>query len=244
MRGWVHFGISEAWLRLPSALFGIASIPLIYVVGRNLTASHRRAAAALLTFSPTARRILAGSAQLHAGDSSGAAVDVCSSSGRSRADGRRDWVLWTILGSRRFTRTTSQRWFWSRRWLAGVRKGRRYPGVRRCWAERLSFCRRAAGVYVHLSRVAGKLALPVDAAAHAERTLAPGDVLRRKRREDRCVFAAVGGGLGWQFCAAARSAQPRRILARNVDHALGRRAGRSFMAAVSLLLSYVLFSAT
>src|SRR5580693_5693403 len=53
MRGWIHFGISEAWLRLPSALFGIASIPLLYVVGRNLMGTTPAlAAAALLTFSP------------------------------------------------------------------------------------------------------------------------------------------------------------------------------------------------
>src|SRR5580704_11469687 len=35
MRAWIHLGLSEAWLRLPSALFGIASIPLIFVVARK-----------------------------------------------------------------------------------------------------------------------------------------------------------------------------------------------------------------
>src|SRR5689334_22278032 len=37
MRGWIHFGMSETWLRLPSALFGIASIPLMYLVARRFT---------------------------------------------------------------------------------------------------------------------------------------------------------------------------------------------------------------
>lgn len=98
MRGWVRFGISEAWLRLPSALFGIASIPLIYVVGRKLMASKAAlAAAALLTFSPThveysqeARSYaLAILLVLLSTYVFVAAVQ----SGR-----RRDWVLWTILG--------------------------------------------------------------------------------------------------------------------------------------------------
>jgi mannosyltransferase len=54
MRGWIHGGLSEAWLRLPSALFGIASVPMLYVVGRRLLpAGGALAAAALLTFSPT-----------------------------------------------------------------------------------------------------------------------------------------------------------------------------------------------
>ena len=54
MRGWIHGGLSETWLRLPSALFGIASVPLLYIVGRKLLpAGAALAAAALLTFSPT-----------------------------------------------------------------------------------------------------------------------------------------------------------------------------------------------
>jgi mannosyltransferase len=54
MRGWIGFGQSEAWLRLPSALFGIASIPLIFVVARKFMAVFPAlVAAALLAFSPT-----------------------------------------------------------------------------------------------------------------------------------------------------------------------------------------------
>src|SRR5579863_7027734 len=32
MRAWVHGGLSETYLRLPSAAFGIASIPMLYVI--------------------------------------------------------------------------------------------------------------------------------------------------------------------------------------------------------------------
>src|SRR5271165_3481594 len=54
MRGWIHLGISEAWLRLPSALFGIAAIPLLYFVARKfIGVEPALAAAALLAFSPT-----------------------------------------------------------------------------------------------------------------------------------------------------------------------------------------------
>ena len=54
MRGWIHFGSSEAWLRSLSAIFGIASIPLMYVVARKFTGlTWSLAAAALLAFNPT-----------------------------------------------------------------------------------------------------------------------------------------------------------------------------------------------
>jgi mannosyltransferase len=36
LRLWIHFGSSEAWLRLLSALFGIVSIPLIYLLSSRL----------------------------------------------------------------------------------------------------------------------------------------------------------------------------------------------------------------
>jgi len=53
MRAWVLGGQSETWLRLPSALFGIASVPMLYIVGRKLApAGAALAAAALLAFSP------------------------------------------------------------------------------------------------------------------------------------------------------------------------------------------------
>jgi len=54
MRGWIHLGDSEVWLRLPSALFGIAAIPLLYLVARKfMDSGPALAAAALLAFSPT-----------------------------------------------------------------------------------------------------------------------------------------------------------------------------------------------
>jgi mannosyltransferase len=55
MRAWILLGDSEAWLRLPSALFGIASIPLVYVLARKfMGAAPALAAAALLAFNPSA----------------------------------------------------------------------------------------------------------------------------------------------------------------------------------------------
>ena len=54
MRGWIQLGDSESWLRLPSALFGIATIPLLYVIARKFMPEEPAlAAVALLTFSPT-----------------------------------------------------------------------------------------------------------------------------------------------------------------------------------------------
>ena len=54
MRGWIHLGDSETWLRLPSALFGIASIPMLYTLARKFVAGWPAlAAAAILAFSPT-----------------------------------------------------------------------------------------------------------------------------------------------------------------------------------------------
>src|SRR5271165_4705277 len=54
MRGWLHLGQSEVWVRLPAALCGIASIPVIYVVARKLVGvGAALASAAILAFSPT-----------------------------------------------------------------------------------------------------------------------------------------------------------------------------------------------
>jgi len=54
MRGWLHLGQSEAWVRLPAAIFGIASIPVIYLVARKLVGLRPAlASAAILAFSPT-----------------------------------------------------------------------------------------------------------------------------------------------------------------------------------------------
>ena len=54
MRVWLHLGQSEVWVRLPAAIFGIASIPLIYLVARKLVGvGPALASAAILAFSPT-----------------------------------------------------------------------------------------------------------------------------------------------------------------------------------------------
>ena len=46
---WMTLGSSEAWLRLPAALFGVATIPLIFQVGAKLDSWRTGAVAALLT---------------------------------------------------------------------------------------------------------------------------------------------------------------------------------------------------
>lgn len=48
MHFWVQFGSSETWLRLPAALFGIATIPLLYQAGLKLGGSKTGFVAGLL----------------------------------------------------------------------------------------------------------------------------------------------------------------------------------------------------
>jgi len=97
MRGWVYGGLSEAWLRLPSALFGIASVPMLYVVGRRLLpASAALAAAAVLAFSPTHVYYS------HEARSYTLTILLALLSTyffvRAVEDGRRkDWILWTVV---------------------------------------------------------------------------------------------------------------------------------------------------
>ena len=47
-RGWIHFGDTEAWLRLLSAIFAIAAIPAIYAVGKVVSGRATGLLAALL----------------------------------------------------------------------------------------------------------------------------------------------------------------------------------------------------
>jgi len=98
MRGWVHAGLGEAWLRLPSALFGITSIPLLYIVARKLIpAASALAATALLAFSPAAvyysqeARSYAFAILLILLSTYFFVLAV-------QADRRRDWALWTLFG--------------------------------------------------------------------------------------------------------------------------------------------------
>jgi mannosyltransferase len=98
MRGWIHLGSSEAWLRLPSALFGIASIPLTYVVGRKFTGvMPSLVAAALLAFSPSAVYY----SQEARSYSLGILVVLLSTFFFVRAveeNRSSDWALWTVCG--------------------------------------------------------------------------------------------------------------------------------------------------
>jgi 4-amino-4-deoxy-L-arabinose transferase-like glycosyltransferase len=102
MRGWIHLGSSEAWVRSLSAIFGIASIPMMYVVARKFTGvTWSLAAAGLLAFNPThvyysqeARSYsLAMFLVLVSTYFFVSAVD----------DGRaRDWVWWTVFSAAAF----------------------------------------------------------------------------------------------------------------------------------------------
>ncbi len=98
MRAWIHGGLSEAWLRLPSALFGIASVPVMYVVARRFVpAGAALASAALLAFSP------AHVYYSHEARSYTLTIFLVLLASyffvRAVEEGhRRDWVLWTVLG--------------------------------------------------------------------------------------------------------------------------------------------------
>ncbi len=98
MRGWIHLGSSEAFLRLPSALFGIASIPLMYLVGRKFTGVlPSLVAAALLAFSPSAVYY----SQEARSYSLGILAVLLSTYFFVRAveeNRSGDWALWTICG--------------------------------------------------------------------------------------------------------------------------------------------------
>jgi mannosyltransferase len=48
VRVWINFGDGEAWMRLLSAIFAIASIPVIYAVGKQVSGQSTGLAAALL----------------------------------------------------------------------------------------------------------------------------------------------------------------------------------------------------
>lgn len=98
MRGWIRLGSSEAFLRLPSALFGIASIPLMYLVGRKfMGVMPSLVAAALLGLSPSAVYY----SQEARSYSLGILVVLLSTYFFVRAmeeNRAGDWVLWTICG--------------------------------------------------------------------------------------------------------------------------------------------------
>ena len=98
MRGWIHLGSSEPFLRLPSAIFGIVTIPALYSAARKFTGVWESlAAAALLAFSPSAVYY----SQEARGYTLATLLVLASTYFFVRAvDGgrRRDWVLWTLCG--------------------------------------------------------------------------------------------------------------------------------------------------
>ncbi len=98
MRAWVHLGSSEAWLRLPSALFGIASIPVLYPLARKfMAAGPALAAVALLAFSPTH---VYYSQEARGYTLAILLVLLATYFFVQAVEGNRprDWALWTVLG--------------------------------------------------------------------------------------------------------------------------------------------------
>jgi uncharacterized membrane protein len=97
MRAWIHLGQSEVWLRLPSALFGIASIPLIFLVARKfMEAVPALASSALLAFNPTAVS--------YSQDARSYTLTIClvllstyCFVGAVELGRRKDWLIWTIV---------------------------------------------------------------------------------------------------------------------------------------------------
>lgn len=97
MRAWTLGGLSEAWLRLPSALFGIASVPLMYVVARKLVSDEAAlAAAALLAFSPT-HVYYSHEARSYTLTILLVLLSTYFFVRAVEAGRRRDWVLWTVF---------------------------------------------------------------------------------------------------------------------------------------------------
>lgn len=98
MRAWIHLGSSEAFLRLPSAIFGILAIPALYGVARRFTGVWESlAAAALLAFSPSAVYY----AQEARGYTLATLLVLASTYFFVRAvdqNRTRDWLLWTLCG--------------------------------------------------------------------------------------------------------------------------------------------------
>ncbi len=102
MRAWILGGLSESWLRLPSALFGTASIPLLYVVARKLVSDKAAlAAAALLAFSP-AHVYYSHEARSYTLTILLVLLSTYFFVGAVEDGRRRNWVLWTVFGMAAF----------------------------------------------------------------------------------------------------------------------------------------------
>ncbi len=98
MRGWLHLGQSEAWVRLPAAVCGIASIPLIYFVARKLVGvGAALASAAILAFSPT-HVYYSQEARSYTMTILLVLVSSWFFARAVEENRERDWLLWTLFG--------------------------------------------------------------------------------------------------------------------------------------------------
>jgi mannosyltransferase len=97
MRAWLHLGQNEVWVRLPAAIFGTASIPLLYLVARKLVgAGPALAAAAILAFSPT-HVYYSQEARSYAMTILLVLVSSWFFARAVEHNRERDWALWTIF---------------------------------------------------------------------------------------------------------------------------------------------------
>jgi mannosyltransferase len=98
MRGWLHLGQGEVWVRLPAAIFGIASIPLIYLLARKLVGvGPALASAAILAFSPT-HVYYSQEARSYTLTILLAMVSSWFFVNAVEDNRERDWALWTVFG--------------------------------------------------------------------------------------------------------------------------------------------------
>ena len=196
----------------------------MYVLARKfMGAAPALAAAALLAFNPSACVLLAGSPQLYAGDSAGAAVDVLLRARRG-TDQPRDWLLWTLFGILAFYSHDFAALVLVAQAVSVLFKATPIPWRRLVTCGGLIFLFAITWPDVCLPRLAGEPAFPVDAASQRERVLASGDVLRRRRRKSCCGGRAMDRG---RDCGVAQTAcRCRCFLAGNADRSVGCAAGR------------------
>ena len=99
MRGWIHGGLSETWLRLPSALFGIAGSPAVHrgpkIIAGGAALGQPRAP--MLTFSPT-HVYYSQEARSYTLTILLVLLSTYFFIRAVERDQRKDWVLWTAFG--------------------------------------------------------------------------------------------------------------------------------------------------
>jgi uncharacterized membrane protein len=97
MRGWVHFGKSEAFLRFPAAVLGIASLPLIYPIARRLVGEKAAVLSTVLFALSPGHIYYSQNARSY---SMGVLLVMLSTWFFVQAverDHESDWLLWTVL---------------------------------------------------------------------------------------------------------------------------------------------------